>query len=161
MQKRTTVVALIIACFTLSLLTPKTDAYSDWIGVYARIDKVVFEPNATAPDRIQIWGAFALATKEDRNNYDPAQRGYLYFSVRPGKEEVCRKEWADLKATAGTGQIIGFGGRNNQPARLRKADEKPADPDAYPVGYGLIRMSDRGSEYPPIRELRSLPKEQK
>ena len=128
MKRRTIIVALLVACFTLSLLALQTNAYSDWIGVYARIDKVVLEPNATAPERIQIWGAFALATKDDRNNYDPAQRGYLYYSLRPGKEEQCRKEWADLKALAATGQIIGFGARN-QASRLRKADDKPAEPD--------------------------------
>jgi hypothetical protein len=158
MGRRTIVIALLIACFTLSLFTSETDAYSDWIGVYARIDKVVLEPNAAAPERIQIWGAFALATKQDRNNYDPAQRGYLYYSINPGKEEQCRKEWADFKAIAATGQIIGFGARN-QPSRLRKADDKPADPDVYPVGYGLVKMSDRGSEYGPIRDLKSLPRE--
>ena len=30
------------------------------VGIYAMVDKVVFEPNDTAPERIQIWGAFAL-----------------------------------------------------------------------------------------------------
>jgi hypothetical protein len=160
MIRRTIVVTALIACFTLSVLTLNTDA-SDWIGIYARIDKVGLEPNATAPERIQIWGAFALASKQDRNSYEPANRGYLYYSLKPGKEDVCRKEWADLKAKAGTGEIIGFGGRDLPPGRLRKADDKATDPDVYPVGWGLVKMSDRGSEYPPIRELRSLPKEQK
>jgi hypothetical protein len=109
MGRRT--IAALIACFSIWVLTLKTDAYSDWTGVYARIDKVVFEPNATAPERIQVWGAFALASKQDRNSYDPAERGYLYFSLKPGKEDVCRKEWADLKAVTGTGELVGFGGR--------------------------------------------------
>jgi hypothetical protein len=34
------------------------------IGVYALIDKVVFEPNDTAPDRVQIWGVFVLADRQ-------------------------------------------------------------------------------------------------
>lgn len=159
MQKRI-FVAVFAACLMLPAFTFDTRAFSDWIGVYARIDKVVLEPNATAPERIQIWGAFAVATKDDRNNYDPAQRGYLYYSLKSGKEDVCRKEWADLKAAAGTGQIIGFGSRT-QVGRLRKAQDQPADPDVYSGGFGLVKMSDRGTEYPPIRELRSLPKEQK
>lgn len=157
MKHRPTLIAGIIACFTLSLLTLKTNA-SDWTGVYARVDKVVFEPNATAPERIQIWGAFALATKDNRNTYDPAQRGYLYYSLKPGKEEVCRKEWADLKAVAGTGQIIGFGGRN-QPARVRKAADNATDPDVYPLDHGMTKISASRSEYGPVRELMSLPKE--
>jgi hypothetical protein len=161
MRARIIFVAVLIACFTLSLFTIKTSAVSDWIGVYARVDKVVLEPNTAAPERIQIWGAFALASKQDRNSYETPERGYLYCSLKPGKEEVCRKEWADLKAIAGTGQIIGFGGRDLTRARVRKREDKPADPDVYPLGWGMIKMSDRGSDYPPIRELRSLPKEQK
>jgi hypothetical protein len=155
MGRRT--IAALIACFSIWVLTLKTAAYSDWTGVYARIDKVVFEPNATAPERIQVWGAFALASKQDRNSYDPAERGYLYFSLKPGKEDVCRKEWADLKAVAGTGEIVGFGGRP-MPTRLRKGADKPADPDVYPLGSGITKMSDRNSDYGPIRDLKSLPK---
>lgn len=160
MFRRITVVVALIACFTFSIFTLKTDA-SDWVGIYARIDKVVFEPNATAPERIQIWGAFALASKQDRNSYDSARRGYLYYTIAPGKEEVCRKEWTDFKAIAGTDQIIGFGGRNMTIGRVRKADDKATDPDVYPLGYGLMKMSGRGTDYAPISELRSLPKEPK
>ena len=65
-MQRTLVVCL-FAFLPFSLLTFEANAYSDWIGVYARIDKVSLEPNATAPERIQIWGAFALASKGDRN----------------------------------------------------------------------------------------------
>src|SRR5262249_8645557 len=152
-------VGLPVALFTLSLLTAKTDAASDWIGVYARIDKVVLEPNATAPERIQIWGAFALASKQDRNSYEPAQRGYLYYSLTNGKEEVCRREWADHRPSAGTGEVMVFGGRDLPRARVRKREDKPTDPDPYPVSSGLVKMSDRRSNYPPVVELKSLPRE--
>ena len=156
MERR--IIAAIIGCFLLAVLTLKTNGYSDWTGVYARIDKVVFEPNESAPERIQIWGAFALASKKDRNSYEPAERGYLYYSLKPGKEEVCRKEWADLKAVAGTGEIVSFGSRS-EPARLRKAADKPGEPDLYPVESGITRMSGRNSDYGPIHDLKSLPRE--
>jgi hypothetical protein len=156
MGRRT--IAALIACSSIWMLTLRSDGYSDWTGVYARVDKVVFEPNATAPERIQVWGAFAVARKQDPNSYDSAERGYLYFSLKPGKEEVCRKEWADLKAVAGTGEIVGFGSRT-LPTRLRKGADKPADPDVYPVASGITKMSDRNSDYGPIRDLKSLPKE--
>ena len=159
MRQRKLVAAVLTVFLTLSLTTFRTNALSDRIGVYARVDKVILEPNAAAPERIQIWGAFAFASKADRVSYDPAQRGYLYFSLKPGKEELCRKEWADLKTIAGTDQIVGFGGRDLPRPRLRKADEKVANPDEYQVNFGLVKMSDRGSEYAPIRELKSLPKE--
>jgi len=154
---RRTIVALIV-CLLPGVLIPGTGASSDWTGVYARIDKVVFEPSESAPERIQIWGAFAIASKQDRNSYDRAERGYLYYSLKPGKEAVCRKEWADLKAVAGTDEIVSFGSRS-EPTRLRKAADKPGDPDVYPVASGITKMSGRNSDYGPIRELKSLPKE--
>ena len=158
MNRKMIVAAVLVGCMGLLVLPAETRAVSDWIGVYARIDKVVFEPSATAPERIQIWGAFAIAGKQDRNSYQPAERGYLYYSLKPGKEDVCRKEWADLKSVAGADEVIGFGSRDLPPGRIRKADAKPADPDVYPVSFGLVRMSNRGTDYAPIRELRSLPK---
>lgn len=158
MKHRPMLIAGIIACFTFSLLTMNANAYSDPIGIFARIDKVVFEPTDAAPERVQIWGAFALAGRERGNFYRAPERGYLYFSIKPGNEEICRREWADLKKAAGTDQIIGFGKRY-EPVRLRKATDKPADPEVYPVGFGLAKMSDRENDYPPIRDLRSLPKE--
>jgi hypothetical protein len=155
MSRRMLVVALLV---TLCGPPVGSAAYSDRIGVYARIDKVIFEPNATAPERIQIWGAFAFAREGDRNYYEPARTGYLYYALQPGKEEVCRKEWADFKAIAGTDQVIGFGSRSVATGRLREGKAKPSDPDAYPVANGLVRMSDRSSDYAPIRELKALPR---
>ncbi|MCI0665658.1 MAG: hypothetical protein L0220_31765 [Acidobacteria bacterium] len=159
MQRSMFVVSVLITFLALPYLGIETDAASDRTGIYARVDKVVLEPDTTTPERIQIWGAFALARTDDRNSYDSAQRGYLYFSCKSGKEDVCRKEWADLKAIAGTDKVIGFGGRGQPRPRVRKADEKAANPDEYPINFGLIRMENRGSDYPPIRELRSLPRE--
>jgi hypothetical protein len=158
MKHRFSLIIGIFACFVLSLLATRTNAVSDPIGVFARVDKVIFEPNPAAPERVQIWGAFALASKEGGNTYQPVQRGYLYFSLKPGKEDVCRKEWKDLSSIAGTDQIVGFG-RRYEVTRLRKSTDKPSDPDVYPIGLGLARINDRVSDYPPIRELRSLPKE--
>ena len=159
MWRRTFVVAALVVLLTLAFLALESEAYSDRIGIYARVDKVVLEPNATAPERIQIWGAFALARKEDRNSYDSAQRGYLYFACKPGQEEICRKEWADLKAIAGTDQVVGFGSRDQPRPRVRKAEERVADPNEYPVNFGLVKMGDQHSDYAPVRELKSLPRE--
>jgi hypothetical protein len=157
MKLRAILFGAIIAFSTLSLITFKTEA-SDWTGVYARVDKVVFEPNAAAPERIQIWGAFALATKSNRNTYESAERGYLYYSLKPGSEDTCKKEWADIKAVAGSGQIIAFGGRS-QPTRLRKATDKPTEPDVYPLDHGVRKVGANTANYGPVHELMSLPKE--
>jgi hypothetical protein len=158
MQRRTLIVLLILF-LALPLFTSETEAYSDPTGIYARVDKVVFEPNATSPQRIQVWGAFSLANQDDRNSYEPPQRGYLYFTLKPGKEEICRKEWADFKAIAGSDQVVGFGVRFMTRPRLRKADEKAADPDEYPINYGVVKISERRSDYAPVRDLKALPRE--
>jgi len=74
---------------------------SDPVGIYALVDKVVFEPNETNPERIQIWGAFAIAEGYGYT-YKNAERGYLYYKVNSEKQTACRNEWTDLKAVAGT-----------------------------------------------------------
>jgi hypothetical protein len=153
-MKRLILFAALLATFLIP--APSAGAFSDWIGTYAIIDKVILEPNATSPERIQIWGDFAMAKANDRNYYDAPQRGYLYFKLMPGKEDGSRKEWADLKAVAGTGEIIGFGARNIPPAKVRDASVKAADPETYPFAHGLVRMSARSSNYEPFRALRAL-----
>src|ERR1043166_4308376 len=134
MRYRLVLLAVFLAFAATSVAGAGSNPVSDPVGAFARIEKVVFEPSSGTPERVQIWGAFAMAGRENGNVYLAPERGYLYFSVKPGKEEPCRKEWADLKAIAGTDQIIGFGMRY-QPMRLRKSTDKPADPDVYPVGF--------------------------
>ena len=121
---------------------------SDMVGIYGVVEKVVIEPNDNAPQRIQIWGAFAMA--EGRGStYGPVQRGYLYYTCPSGQEAVCRKEWADLKSVAGKGTAVGLGMRYKPTGRVRKADEQIASPDPYPIQMGVILVenaADRGSD---------------
>jgi hypothetical protein len=121
---------------------------SDMVGIYGVVEKVVVEPGENAPERIQIWGAFAMA--EGRGStYGPAQRGYLYYTCPSGQEAVCRKEWADLKSVAGKGTAVGLGMRYKPTGRVRKADEKIASPDPYPIQMGVVLVenaADRGSD---------------
>jgi hypothetical protein len=158
MELRPIFVALLLVICPLFLRAAPAGGYSDPTGVYALIDKVVLEPNTDAPERIQVWGAFAFASQDDVTRYSAPAVGYLYFSCKPGKEEVCRKEWADLKASAGSGDVIGFGRRYAPLPRARKADDKPTDPDEYPINFGLVKMSERNTDYPPVRALKSLPR---
>jgi hypothetical protein len=163
-RRRLVVVILAVPCL-LSLDAARTHAFSDPLGIYVIVDKVVLEPDTASPERIQIWGAFVFASKQDRYSYDAPERGYLYFSCKayqPSEVEVCRKEWADLKASAGTGQVLGFGSRSMPRPHLRKRDDKPSDPDEYPLaGFGMVKMRDRNTDYEPIRALKSLPREQR
>ena len=128
---------------------------SDPTGIYAFVDRVVFEPADATPERIQVWGGFALANAKNRDDYHDAERGYLYFKLRAGEEDICRKEWADLKSVAGTGQIVAFGARNPTNAvTLRKAGAKVEKPDVYPKGWGMTKVKPR--DYAPLNQLVKL-----
>jgi hypothetical protein len=118
---------------------------SDFTGIYARIDRVVIE-NDTA----QIWGVFAAAKPNDRNDYLPLVRGYLYFKPGPNPE-MTRNEWNDLKQVAGKGEVVAFGTRPFT-ARIRKAGEKPDNPDSYTMNTGVTRVRGK-TDYAPIRAL--------
>ena len=124
---------------------------SDPVGVYALIDKVVFEPNNDAPERIQLFGVFAVHERDNPNTYQSPQRGYLYFML-PAKTDVARKEWADLKAMAGKHQVVAFGSRYELRATVRKADEKPVSPDVYTLSLGVVRVRT-DTAYEPLKSL--------
>src|SRR4051794_29713991 len=121
---------------------------SDMVGIYGIVEKVVFEPSDAAPQRVQVWGAFALA--EGRGStYQAPRRGYLYYTCPSGQESICRNEWADLKSLAGKQTGVGFGQRYKPTGRVRGPQEKAASPDTYPIEMGIVKVegaSDRGSE---------------
>ena len=127
---------------------------SDLVGVYAFIDKVVLEPSDAAPERIQAWGGFALA-EGNGEKYAPAQRGYMYFKLPPGKEKAALREWNDLKSLAGKDQLVAFGSRHGAKATVRKADAKPENPDVYSVDIGLTKVTPRET-YAPHKDVMSL-----
>jgi len=112
---------------------------SDPMGVYCILDKVVLEPE-TEPLRAQLWGVCAIANTNDWY-FQPVARGYFYYSIPQGKDQIVLREWADLKSVAGTGEAVGFGRRYQPVGRFRKADEKPASADVYPLNIGVVKMN--------------------
>ena len=128
--------SLVVAAGTISASGP--------VAVYAIVDKVIFEPNETAPQRIQIWGAFSVAAQPYSTNYSSAQKGYLYYKLDRNSEQATRATWTDLKKVAGTGEAVGFGGgfsTREAGARVRKSAEKPDSPDVFPIGNPVIRLA--------------------
>jgi hypothetical protein len=116
-------------------------------GVICIVDKVVFEPSDAAAQRIQIWGAFSVATSTT-NVFGPARAGYMYFSLPANatSAEIARKEWADLKSVAGTGTGVGFGSAwTNNNGKIRDAKDKVNSPDAYVIGSGVVRIQGNQS----------------
>jgi hypothetical protein len=113
---------------------------SDPVGIYAVIDRVEVEPSTGEPDRVRIWGVFALADKTTRE-YAPPARGVIYCKLPAEKGELARREWKDLQKLAGTKQCVGLGSRYKPLPLIRKPDGDPTkDPDVYPVGFGLTKI---------------------
>ena len=156
MRSRTTaariaVVGAIAAAWTVGAVRLTA---SDPIGLYAVIDKVVVEPAQGPTQRIQVWGAFALADTRNQDDYGAPQKGYLYYSCAPQQESTCRNEWADLQSVAGKGVGVGFGGRFIATGRVRDAADKPTSPDVYPIRMGVVKM-ERDHQRPIVAKLKA------
>ena len=129
--------AMVACILAAAWLLGATPAFaSDPVGIYALVEKVVTEPADGTPDRVQVWGVFALADRGSPDDYAEPVYGYLYYNAQE-KPDMARREWADLKSVAGTGQAVAFGSRNKEKGRVRKAGDKPAAPDAYPIAMGV------------------------
>jgi hypothetical protein len=87
------------------------------VGICGVIEKVVFEPSEQAPERLQVWGAFAYVDGAAVGSQaSEVRRGYLYFKVKDANLRTASEtpaatftEWKDLKSVAGTGQAVAFG----------------------------------------------------
>ena len=147
MKKATISMAAVAACLTFAIAVHA----SDRVAVYAKIERVVLEPNAEAPATVQIWGVFSIAQTGNPNDYQPAARGYLYYRL-PSRVDLARREWADLNSVAGTDQVVAFGLRWEGVPRLRQANDKPSNPDPYTLNTGVTKVR-ANNDYAPIRAL--------
>jgi hypothetical protein len=141
MSKMMTVVAVCLAAAAgIAILRA-----SGPIAVYALVDKVAFEPNDEKPERIRVAGVFSAvgeSRQEPSDVYSEPQRGYLYFALPERNTDLALREWADLKAVAGTHKVVGFGSAwSAGRLRVRKADEKPESPDPYRMGNGVVKVN--------------------
>jgi hypothetical protein len=120
---------------------------ADPVGVYCMIERLQAEPAGGEPDRLQVWGVFALADDASKDGYGAAQRGYMYFACPAGQRTVCRNDWEDFRWFSGTGKGVGFGLRSAPVGRLRKESEPPASPDPYPVRGGIVKVESKDPAY--------------
>jgi hypothetical protein len=145
----------------VALLLLAGAAKASWpCGIYARIDKVEMGPDADRPSWVKVWGDFLLVKTSER--LVGPERGYMYFSLVQGKEDLCRLEWEDLKEIAGSkNHYVAFGsafterrddlaGEDDRP-NVHPADAQDARPIPYPLDHGLSRLRTRedvGQESP-------------
>ena len=124
------------------------------LGAYARVQKVVYEPDAASATRARIYGVFALWDPSTGTSwsYGAPQGGYMYFECPAGQETTCRKEWSELAANASSpSDCIGFGQMNVAPGRVRPTSEAPAKPDVYPIAVGTVSTAYAGGTCEKIR----------
>jgi hypothetical protein len=156
--RMTTLVAAVAAVF----LSIETLSASGLVGIYGIVERVVFEPSATAPERVQVWGAFVYADRahDTELGVSDAKRGYLYFTLprhpqRTNEIEIVRREWADLQAVAGTGQAVGFGswgyigGFAGLQPDVRAAGQPPYILERVPQGGTTTDLRVRPASEPP------------
>src|SRR5262245_53461118 len=105
---RKSVVMLLAVTAGLMLTVVPTRA-SDPVGIYCLVSNVVMSPNEQNPTTAQVWGACALSTGGAQEDgkwvpgwYATPRKGYMYYSAPKGKEDICLREWTDLKKVAGT-----------------------------------------------------------
>lgn len=146
-----------LACLGVVLTVGATSSLahaSSPFGAWARVQKVVYEPDAATATRARVYGVFALwdSTTGGAWSYGAPQGGYMYFECPAGQETICRKEWAELAANASSpSDCVGFGQMNVAPGRVRPASETPAKPDTYPIATGTMSTPYAGGTCEKIR----------
>jgi hypothetical protein len=166
-----------------ALIWSGTLAASGPTGAYAVLDRVVFEPNAQSPERVQLWGAFAFVDGgiQGGQGFTSPKRGFMYFtmpaSATASQAQTIRKEWADLRSVAGSGQAVAFGnwgyiGRFDDQAmfyvtvrvsptlargveiHVHPESTKTPEPVPYITDTGIVRLPATGSHAEVVRRLR-------
>jgi hypothetical protein len=150
-----------VGTVALTVLLGGTARASYPCGIYARVYEVKLEGDAASPTRVKVYGDFILV--KTSNKLSEPKRGYMYFSVVPGKEDVCRSEWADLKKLASTDRdaanYVAFGSAHaevvdelanpdsggNLP-NVHEKDRSDLKPVPYPLNHGLTRLRTRNPE---------------
>lgn len=140
-----------------SVIGPATPALaSDQIGVYAVVRKVKYEPTAGDAVRVRLCGAFALSNINNGSYFGPMP-GYMYYTCPTGQETLCRMQWKEIEtaaAASGGAKCVAFGMRRdsanpsvaNNNGRIRPPTEGITGPDSYPLGMGMVTVSNPSVE---------------
>jgi hypothetical protein len=153
-----------IAALILAVSATSAVAKGGTIGIYAVIDQVTFEPG-TSQNAVRISGVFVVPLPKSSGAYGAAQRGYLYFRIPAGMEDIVRKDWTELAKIARTGRVVGFcqywvpnpedppspghgGGNPHWALDVRvNANGDAASPEPYPLPHpdGVVKAGDRAN----------------
>ena len=143
---RFTVLVLLVPFLFSSVLAKNTT-----VGIYAIVSRVT----ESSPNSIKISGIFVVPVRMSSGDYQKPQSGYLYFTIEPGTEETVRRDWNELKAIAGTGNVVAFGQywvpnpydpqgnpHHSLEVTVHSDSEIGATPDVYPIPLAGGVMKD-------------------
>ena len=128
---------------------------SDPAGIYARIDRAVFLPDAEKPDRVELQGAFAIGVGGSGDYYCAPRWGRLVLTAPAGKLDECLVQWRDVASVAGTDRIVSFSSRWDQKDIVVETDPR-ATPKAGVMGLGWEVRKLETSNWGPAQALRML-----
>lgn len=126
-------IRFLVPVLAVTLISALPAPMKDLTGVYALIDRVVFEPNADQPERVQLWGVFSTSNlfelvdgvveSIEMDRFHAPRRGYMYFQVNALDPSGTLAEWAELAQLAGTGQPVAFGSASPPPWAYTASDD--------------------------------------
>jgi hypothetical protein len=113
-------------------------------GVWVKVQKVVYAPDATNPTHVQVHGALMLYEGnldggQPYPGYTSPAFGYMYYECPTGQAEVCRQEWSELEANIAkpVTECLGFGMTSLPTGALRQPASAVENPDVYPIQSGV------------------------
>ena len=140
----------LLVCGAVALSAVNLRARSAPVAVYALVGWLVMEPDETKPKRVRINGVFSVVDGYGAR-YSPARKGYLYYEIDQSANGIkaARAIVEDLKKVARSGEAVAFGGGwwESAGGKVRKANDKPKNPDKFPTGNPVTRL---GSSRPDI-----------
>jgi hypothetical protein len=91
----------------------------------------------------------------NRLYHDP-QHGWLYYSLKPDKVELCRNEWKDMEELAGSGKCVAFGARHTELGKVVNKKEQLKTAVEYPLVAGLFAIRTDTNWFP-VQKLVATP----
>jgi len=142
-------------CAVCALTLASTASATTIVNVVMDVEKVVLEPDASAPVRIQIHGAFALAEGGPGKPYSAAKRGYLYLACPAGREADCKAHFLDIEKAIGDTRCAGIGQAGETLPTVRADGTAPTAPDAYWFGLGVMMSEWHGGACAAVKAIPS------
>jgi hypothetical protein len=127
-----------------ALAITSTASATTIVNVVMDVEKVVLEPDGSAPTRIQIHGVFALAEGGPGAPYAAPKRGYLYLACPTGREADCKTHFLDIQKAIGDARCAGIGQAGETLPTVRAEGTTPSAPDTYSFGLGVMMSEWHG-----------------